>query len=1064
MPSRAALTEAETPSAFLERAYLELDLRGDSLLTPGAGPVGIDGLGDRWTALGDWLMLAHRMGADRVFFVEDDPVVLFVSLSEADDEILIRKYREAWCLSRAQCLFVALPGELRVYSLGNAPPATSEEWREIEPIEVVRHAADVADKLSAFHREHLESGETFSDESFAAQRVRVGPQLLEDVRWASRRLVEAGLEREVAHALIERALLVRYLEDRGVVTTGYYGKVVQANKSWRDRLSKPLGRPVLNSAGAGLISALGDKDLTYAVFSQLSHDFNGELFSAVPGEVDSVRQGHLDLLQQLLVGDTSDGQVRLFFWAYDFSIVPSHLISSMYEEFYRSADQADEKDGVHYTPPELVEFVLAEILTPDMLSRAPRVLDPACGSGIFLVEAFRRMARDMSRRLGRRLTAAELRRLLLERVAGVDINTEAVRLSAFGLYLALLNYQEPPDILEAGPLPPLIIRSQLESGVLAVADAFDPTTSEQAEAGKPWWPTNEPGVPWDVHSFDVVVGNPPWTEPGSDLTKADAWTRLMGRPVGDRSPSQQFLWRALSFLTKGGTAGLLVHANVVSNQRGTSKRFRAAFLQAVRIRQIVNFSDGRRMFFEEGIAPFLLVEFANEPPDQSLLPYRTLRRSAALKATGSVAFARLDRRLVRQADLLSKDYLWKTYAWGSHLDAGLLSRLETEARLKDLLDPEDPKPGYGYQYGRNEPTDLLRSLRSLNPSSMTFWGPLRDHWFESPPLGIKRNPDPRRYEGLRLLFQREARAGFGPNVRLDTERFSFRHRTYCVAVPSWPAWKAKVAFGIALSSLGRYAMFMRSGSWGSWYDQIVPDDILSLPVRLASERDPLTRRIVKSVDAIRRHKGTGILGDATSFHLDQELHGLLKGLDTDVLDLFELSETERELVAQLPYYLDLHQHGPLGFASRRVPSIAPSVGRAVDLADGEIKESLLGSYLSRFLEIWNPELGDGGELIWSVDRSTRAPLLLVIFSTTSRDRKGRQSTAAAADQSVLARVAKALNRPVLQGVYEAGVMRAVTDTDIIVAKRDEQRLWTRAAAVEDAEAAMLQAMNLRQRE
>jgi type I restriction-modification system DNA methylase subunit len=49
--------------------------------------------------------------------------------------------------------------------------------------------------------------------------------------------------------------------------------------------------------------------------------------------------------------------------------------------------------GTHYTPATLVEFLLMKVLTVDKLKTSPRVIDPACGSGIFLVEAFRRIVR-----------------------------------------------------------------------------------------------------------------------------------------------------------------------------------------------------------------------------------------------------------------------------------------------------------------------------------------------------------------------------------------------------------------------------------------------------------------------------------------------------------------------------------------------------------------------------------------------------------------------------------------------------------------------------------------------
>src|SRR5207249_12191446 len=116
----------------------------------------------------------------------------------------------------------------------------------------------------------------------------------------------------------------------------------------------------------------------------------------------------------------------------------------------------DDDSSTHYTPPELVEYVTSNVLTADVLSRDPRVCDPACGSGVFLVEAYRRIVRYEMGKRRKRLTTTHLRNLLLTRIGGIDVNTEAVRLTAFSLYLAFLNYQSARDMREAGPLPKLI--------------------------------------------------------------------------------------------------------------------------------------------------------------------------------------------------------------------------------------------------------------------------------------------------------------------------------------------------------------------------------------------------------------------------------------------------------------------------------------------------------------------------------------------------------------------------------------------------------------------------------
>ena len=122
---------------------------------------------------------------------------------------------------------------------------------------------------------------------------------------------------------------------------------------------------------------------------------------------------HLQLLGRFLDGDeVTSGQ--MYFWAYDFKYIPIELISAIYETFL---DKDRQKTSAYYTPPDIVDFVLNQVLPFKTEPKSIRILDPACGSGIFLVEAYRRLvtlhrhARD-----GQNLTFEELRDLLTESI------------------------------------------------------------------------------------------------------------------------------------------------------------------------------------------------------------------------------------------------------------------------------------------------------------------------------------------------------------------------------------------------------------------------------------------------------------------------------------------------------------------------------------------------------------------------------------------------------------------------------------------------------------------------
>jgi hypothetical protein len=117
--------------------------------------------------------------------------------------------------------------------------------------------------------------------------------------------------------------------------------------------------------------------------------------------------------------------------------------------------------GVYYTPHELVSRVaehgIASALPVPTLERARelRVLDPACGSGAFLVYVLERLAR-LRLDLGDPMPAAAIRRDVLARsVFGVDRNPTAVWLCELRLWLSVAIECDEPDPMRVPPLPNL---------------------------------------------------------------------------------------------------------------------------------------------------------------------------------------------------------------------------------------------------------------------------------------------------------------------------------------------------------------------------------------------------------------------------------------------------------------------------------------------------------------------------------------------------------------------------------------------------------------------------------
>jgi type I restriction-modification system DNA methylase subunit len=377
------------------------------------------------------------------------------------------------------------------------------------------------------------------------------------------------------------------LEDRQILSQDYFEKVAQKQIGWMNLLKNPTSREEFDFTKFKSLypRVLENKEFTYALFRALAHDFNGDMFPDVDEEEKNVTTQHLKLIQDLLYGDTGI-QKKLFFFSYQFDIVPLDLISSIYEEFYHPSTDEDEKknkvrqDGAYYTPPVLAEFVVSRVLDWEVLKNRSRVLDPACGSGIFLVEAFRRMVRYEWHKKNNPLTFDELKSILKNRIAGIEVNEEAARIAAFSLNLAMLNYLEPPSINEqiklGNKLPNLLVtdnRGANHYNCIRMGNTFDTETIRDDVLLQKLFGNG---------CADVVIGNPPWGSLGNKRDK-DAkqrekvmleWCEANRRPIGFKDPSQAFLWRTLDFLKENGKAGMLVLASVLFKHSPKTQEFR----------------------------------------------------------------------------------------------------------------------------------------------------------------------------------------------------------------------------------------------------------------------------------------------------------------------------------------------------------------------------------------------------------------------------------------------------------------------------------------------------------
>lgn len=1049
---------------LLDSLYEILDFESGSLLPAIEEPTASIKSND-WLEKGEWLSAAKRAGAKKVFFVENNPVVVFAECG-VDHVEKAKAFNRIWSLARPRLLFLASSGEISVIDLAQKPlnidkikQSCSSLEHELKILETIKSLGEITQRLQKFHRDNIESGKVFGESRFGDLKNRADKALIHDLKTVRRELIQAGLSQNLvkyAHALIGRSIFIRYLEDREILTLDYFQSVARQTVGWTELLRSQSSRAGFDFSECKALypRVLENKDFTYALFRKLAKDFNGDMFPEVDDEENAVKQTHLDRIQGLLYGEVGI-QKKLFFYSYQFDIIPLDLISSIYEEFYHPSTDDDEKkskarqDGAYYTPPVLAEFVLSQTLTAKELKKKPRVLDPACGSGIFLVEAFRRMVRYEWHKQKTQPSFESLVQILRDQIAGIEINEEAARITAFSLYLAMLHYLDPPSIKaqinQGNKLPNLLVtesKSPNHFHCVWVGDAFDEAKIEATPLLK---------KRFGKDSVDMVVGNPPWGAPGN---KADEerkgqekvmieWCNINNRPIGDKEPSQAFLWRALDFLKEGGKAGMLVAAGVLFKHSVTNKAFREQWMNNVRLEEVFNFTHVRSFFFK-GNSPFLALTFAKERQNDQPVKYCSAKQVMTIKETQAVLISKYDVHILRDEDLASGE-LWKNLWFGRSADRNFLKQLKLQNRLCDFV--EKSKSGRGYQLGtKAKKAKELERYLALAKGSFTKYDSLS---LKKPPPDVEHHGELAVYSGDRLLVGRgisQKGAIKGCIIaRYAEEDFCFTNAIHGIKLKKQEKWRHKVILGILWSSFVRYYFFMSSANWGLWHYEVHLDELLKLPVVL-EKNNPVTTKIITLVDKLRQYHPQNRNVLHSKGLMESEIWTQRRTwedeLDEAVFELYNLNEEQKDLIRDcceitLPFF-----YRPFDKAVA-IP--------AVDKDD----VTSIENYVKIFARRWNPYLNNDEEMRADVHIGAHGNMVAIEFFPA--DKKDSWNLKPKDDSwgYVLKHIGSALTHAMgTSQIVLDGILHVVSDEAIIIIKRNERRFWTRSLAREDADATL----------
>ncbi|MHB9022626.1 MAG: N-6 DNA methylase [Armatimonadota bacterium] len=975
---------------------------------------------------------------DGVFCAENAPLVYFKQVKRIEAGEVAQLHRKFWNHGGAPILVLIAPDQIQVYS-GLVQPVPQEGPGGTIPalVETLERTSDAV----RYFLPTIQSGEFFRrhERSFNPAH-RVDRALLNNLQATREKLIAISPDKDdtrVLDALLCRLVFACYLFDRGIVDEGYlHGIGLQNKRHLRDVL--------------GLQPRAKAKQYLYELFRQLGRDFNGDLFSDnLDAEARMVSESYINLLDNFFhATDVLSGQTS--FWRYDFSAIPIETISAIYERFLKSAEK---REGAFYTPRFLAELVLDVALMSPPSLLGIRCLDPACGSGIFLVGLFNRMAEEWKHaNPGARNDhrAKELRKVLCG-LYGVDVNPTACRITAFSLYLAYLDQLSPRAIIEL----------QQRGHKLPKLVHYDEATNVEEIEGNIWCRDFFADGPEYAVDADLVIGNPPWGSTAVQGTLAAQWCVNPDHqyPIPDKQISAAFVWKASHHVSDNGRICLILPHGTIFNHSATALEFQRAFFKSHEVERVINFADYQFFLFEEARHPAIVMSYRKNAPlsRQHVIDYWGPKADWLVTRAEVITIMPEDRYTLSTGELLddleSADapQIWKQRYWATARDRRLIDRLSVYPRLRDLVRQTREESttkrwviAEGFQpQGKND--DPKKSVTIQLPSKLFIKA-------TSPCLDLvllpndcvtklaaevtvrdKSNKNTDVFRAPHVLVTK----GFTRIAFADFD-VSFQHALRGINGPKEDRDLLVFLAAYLRSSLAKYYLFHTSSNWGVSRQEIHVEELLRLPFPLPNTmpNPQHAERIVKEVSHI---VASAALKTQEHFvNREDIVQKTEASIETLLDEYFDILPFEKTMISDTMQVI--------------IPSVRPS---RTNLMIPTIKPSTKtqrNQYMRRLCDTLN---GWAKSSRFTVDGCVISSSTLGIsVAILKKEIKGENALSAPADWSDILAVLGHLLDITSQKLNTLELIRGakIFDRDrLYLVKPIGQRFWTETAALNDAD-------------
>ncbi|MBR0472967.1 MAG: N-6 DNA methylase [Methanosphaera sp.] len=576
---------------------------------------------------------SFRLGGERIFFVEAKKPSRDIA-NDKEHAFQVRRY--GWSAKLPLCILTDFE-ELAIYDTTIKPDKNQnasigrikyykyteyiDKWDEI--YNIFSKEAVLSGKFDNYANnvKHDKKGTTEIDDEFLKEIEEWRLLLARNIALRNPELSIEELNLAV-QLTIDRIIFLRIAEDRGIERYGQLEK-------------------------------LQTKENIYQEFAKIckkaDEKYNSGLFHFNPYDKEDFTTDTYTL--KLNIDNTVFKEIfkNLYYpnSPYEFSLISTEILGKIYEQFLGKVirltpgHQAKVEDkpevkkagGVYYTPQYIVDYIVENTLgkkiknkTPKQISKI-RVIDPACGSGSFLIRAYQYLLDyhiDYYSKLEKppkdviytgkdgltRLTIQEKKRILKNNIYGVDLDTLAVEVTKLSLLLKVLEDQnkdqleQQTKLFHERALPNL--SSNIKNGNSLINNDIleqQELTIEEIKEIKPFNYEEEYAEIFEQGGFDVVIGNPPYVRQESIKEQKPYYKEHYETYVGTADLYVYFFEKEINILKEKGEIGLICSNKYSKAKYGKKLR---TLLTSYNIEKYVDYSKDN-VFKGAAVLPSVII-------------------------------------------------------------------------------------------------------------------------------------------------------------------------------------------------------------------------------------------------------------------------------------------------------------------------------------------------------------------------------------------------------------------------------------------------------------------------